>query len=140
MITIGFSLSLFSDPFGSQVHSKKNFGKFWVKFEQNNANSGQNFFNKLEVRGPIHMHKCVKVCMEFGVNTKFALGLSVHAHLHLCSVKHGLYIIIVVKMSTVHYAQCIERRTLDLCSGQFSPPCHNNVTSVFVTQLFPSAC
>ena len=30
-----------------------------------------------------------------------------------------------------------ERCTLYMCNGQFSPPCHNNVASVFVTQLFP---
>ena len=59
VITIGFSLSLFSDPFGSQVHSKTNFGKFWVKFEQNNANSGQNLFQQIRGERPnTHAQMC----------------------------------------------------------------------------------
>ena len=61
----------FSDHLNSQVHPETNYGKFLVRFEQNNANGGLTCFNKLEVRGEIYRYKYVEVCMKYGVWSEY---------------------------------------------------------------------
>ena len=54
----------FSDHLNSWAHPEFFWVNFWVRFEQNNAKGGHYLFQQIRGERP-----------EFGVNTKFVLGL-----------------------------------------------------------------